>query len=62
MKTRLEQIGKELLCSGVEDRHIYGEKECKYFTLYKRVECKVLIQNRCYFNTTFQKEKVVLYK
>ncbi len=62
MKTRSEQIDKELLCSGLGDRQLSGEKECKYFTSYKRVECKVLIQNRCYFNTTFEKEKVVLYK
>lgn len=62
MKNRLEQKGHEILCDGIDGRQISGVKECKYFTTYKKVECKVLILNGCYFNTTFQKEKVVLYK
>lgn len=62
MKNRLEQIGQELLCDGLGEGQISGVKECKYVTSYKKVECKVLIQNRCYFNATFQKENAVLYK
>ena len=61
MKKRLEKISKEILCSGVENRQASNIKKCKYLSAYKKIECKVLIQNHCYFNTTFQKEKVVLY-
>jgi hypothetical protein len=62
MKNRLEQIGQEILCEGLDDKQISGVKKCKYFITYKKIECKVLIQNRCYFNTTFEKENVVLHK
>ena len=62
MKHRLEHKGQEILCDGLDGSQISSEKKCKYFFSHKKVECKVLIQNRCYFNKTFQKEHVVLHK
>ena len=61
MKNRLEQIGQEILCGGLDDIQRSGVKKCKYFITFKKVECKVMIQNRCYYNTTYQKENVVLH-
>lgn len=62
MKKRTDKTKLEALCSGVKREQISGVEICKYVTSYKKVECKVLIQNHCYFNANFESEKIVLYK
>ena len=62
MKKRLSKISQELLCSGIKKEQASGMENCKYTAVYRKVECKMLIQNRCYFNVDFESEKVVLYK
>lgn len=62
MKNRIDEVDLEVLCSGVKDKQVSGVEKCKYITAYKKISCKVLIQNHCYFNIKFDSEKVILYK